>query len=199
MSCARSCSAMRRCSPDAGRSGGGSHAGPAGCRARRQRLRQVHPAETACPGYMRPTGGVSCWTAPTWRRSTRVTCVQHRLPQPDVRLFAGSLRDNLNLNQLERDDERLMGSAGICRPRCPCVQPPQDWTWRSAMEATACRSVSASRSAGRDCGCRTPLSCCWMNHRGAGSDAGAHLGEPPGKLAGRTHRGDRHPPIRSCR
>ena len=26
----------------------------------------------------------------------------------DVRLFAGSLRDNLNLNQLERDDERLM-------------------------------------------------------------------------------------------
>ncbi len=26
----------------------------------------------------------------------------------DVRLFAGSLRDNLNLNQLERDDDRLM-------------------------------------------------------------------------------------------
>ncbi len=26
----------------------------------------------------------------------------------DVRLFAGSLRDNLNLNQMERDDERLM-------------------------------------------------------------------------------------------
>ena len=28
----------------------------------------------------------------------------------DVRLFAGSLRDNLNLNQLERDDGRLMAA-----------------------------------------------------------------------------------------
>ncbi|MFY0597989.1 MAG: ATP-binding cassette domain-containing protein [Cognatishimia sp.] len=28
----------------------------------------------------------------------------------DVRLFAGSLRDNLNLNQLERDDDRLMAA-----------------------------------------------------------------------------------------
>jgi ATP-binding cassette, subfamily C, bacterial LapB len=77
----------------------------------------------------------------------------------EVRLFAGTLRDNLNLTLLERDDDRLFGRSISQGSGRLCGRTPRGLTLISATAARACRWGSASPSAGRGCGCRTRRSC----------------------------------------
>ena len=78
-------------------------------------------------------------------------------------MFSGSLRDNLNLSQLENDDQRLrqaLDFAGLG----PFINGHPKGLHRSiAMADRACQAVSGNLSDGHVCGCKIPRCACWMN------------------------------------
>ena len=73
----------------------------------------------------------------------------------EVRLFAGTLRENLNLTLLERDDERLMGSLDFAGLGEFVRNNPKGLDLEIRDGGEGSQSVSVSQSAGRVCGCKT--------------------------------------------
>jgi len=94
-------------------------------------------------------------------------CAADRYLGQDVRLFSGTLRDNLNLTMLERDDDRLQPRliAGVWGRLC--AKPPQgSWTLEIRTQGGGPVYRSDNLLVGRACWfARIRRSACWMNRR----------------------------------